>query len=218
MERVVKYVNDIFKQAGNSAEVKNQKEELIASLHDRIYDAMASGKSEDQAFDHAVSKLGDLSELTELLDGSHRTIFVNRLSLHQGLIAYAIIVLELVISGGLYMALPMSGKSPDAQQAMLMSLACALVASSIWPIAAAFAYYKKPNRVEKSEFNFRKQITIALVVSLAVSIAVIFINLKVIAFTADLAIWFWWPVLGIANWPLSLFIYNWLYKMKRYEA
>jgi hypothetical protein len=69
MERVIQFVNDKFKNVRNSPEIQAQKEELIATLHDKIRDAMLLGKTKEQAFSQAVSTLSDMDELTEMLDG-----------------------------------------------------------------------------------------------------------------------------------------------------
>lgn len=218
MEKVIKYVNDRFRISGNSKEVQNQKEELIASLHDKIHDAMSKGKTEDEAFAAAVASLDGLEELTEALDGKHRMLFVNRLNFHHSLFMFAVIALELLLGIAVCMMLINAGSSSVISNATLLGLSIALFASAIIPIVSGIIYGSNAKKADKVAFDFRKAITGALFGWLAISLGLAIINIAILPLMDVKVIWFIWPMIGISNWPVSLIIYNILYKSKRYEV
>jgi hypothetical protein len=230
MERVIKFVNEQFKHAGNSREVQNQKEELIASLHDKIFDAMSRGKSEDKAFDDAMHSLGSMEELTEELSGKRRTVYVNRLNFDHSLIAFGLIMLEIRACGAYYLMGWVT--CPSGQQSWLdmpyfdthtvivtfIGIGIALFATTIYPLVCGIIYRKNPGKVKQVEFDFHKRITIAFIGWLAVLLGLAIINMAPIPKDAGPVIWFIWPMIGVANWPLSLVVYNKLFKSRRYVA
>lgn len=249
MERVAKYVNEKFKYAGNSREVQNQKEELIASLHDKIHDMMAQGKSEDEAFADAVFSMGSLEELTEALDGRRRTVYVNRLNFHHGLLVFAAIALEILAFGAYSLPKywPILSNAQTASyiiqqvSAMFIGLGIAVFSVAIWPLVCGILYRSNPVKAEQVVFDFKKRITVALVGWLAISLGLALVNFAFPAYTdleannvldrllavvtdpaQDMPIkmiyWFIFPMIGVSNWPISILIYNLLFKNKRYLA
>lgn len=214
MERVIKYVNEKFKYSGNTIEVQNQKEELIASLHDKIYDVMSKGKTEDDAFKEAVASLDELAELTEALDGRHRKLYVNRLNFHHGLITFAVIALELL--AGIVLFLLGKSNGIEADTSAVVGMFVALFVMVIISLVYSFIFVSNPKKTDRVEFNFRKAFTASIIGWLALSILLTIINIATLPLMDEKVIWFIWPMIGISNWPIALIIYNILYKSKKY--
>ena len=63
MQRISKYVNDLFYDVVEDDKVREQKEELRIHLTERVNDYMAAGLSFDEAFEAAKGGLGDPEEL-----------------------------------------------------------------------------------------------------------------------------------------------------------
>lgn len=228
MERVVKYVNEKFRNAGHSKEVQNQKEELIADLHDKIHEAMSRGKSEDEAFNGAVASLGEMEELTEALNGKRRTVYINRLNFHHSLLTFGLIALAILGCGAFYLAGWLTDRHGqqswhdmpyfDTHTAIVIfiGLGIALFAMAIWPLVCGIIYGTNPGKVKQLESGFRQRITVAMVGWLAVSLGLTFINMAPIEKAAGPVIWFIWPLIAITDWPISVVIYNILFKREKY--
>lgn len=56
-------LNELFENAPQTSRARELKEELLANLMDRYNDLVASGKSEEEAFNIALSGIGDIDEL-----------------------------------------------------------------------------------------------------------------------------------------------------------
>jgi hypothetical protein len=230
MEKVIRHVNEMFKHAGNSKEVKSQKEELITDLHDKILDLMSQGKSEDEAFQDAITSMDGLEELTEVLSGKHRTIYINRLKFRHSLMTFGLITLEIVACGAFYLFGWLT--LPDGQQSYMdmpyfdmhtviitfVGLGIALLATAIFPIVRGLIYKKNPEKVIHVEFDFSKKMMVAVIGWIAVLLGLTIINIAPIEKDAGPVIWFQWPIIAISNLPISIIIYNMLYKSKRYSA
>lgn len=66
-DKIKKYVDHLFVDINDTKQLRELKEEISANLLEKINDLVASGKSENEAFDKAVSGLGDMGELVENL-------------------------------------------------------------------------------------------------------------------------------------------------------
>ena len=243
MDRVVQYINEKFKHAGKSKAVLNQKEELIASLHDKVTDLMAQGKTEDDAFREAVTSLDGLEELTEALGGRSRMVYINRLKFHHSLLVFAVITLEILAC---YLFLPFRQDAscilPDSTNPLLalsMFLGPVLLAVVAYPLICAILCMRKPQQARLVAFDFRKLMTGALIGWLAFSLFLFAVNvafpphyrleyiflhetastpfvLGPFDFGIGIVFWFFYPMIGIFAWPVSILIYNLLFKNKRY--
>jgi hypothetical protein len=184
MEKIEKYVND--------KEVQNQKEELIAGLHDRMRDAMTSGKTEQEAFNEAVASLSGLEELAVALDGKRRTVYINRLNFHHSLITFAIIAL-VILACGVYIRMDyqpvVKAQLLRAHDVMypfiynlqpmfvaLYGLAIALFITLVWPVARGIMRLLNPARTQRIAFDFGKSLAVALVGWLAISVLLLGVN------------------------------------------
>ncbi|MBQ7383562.1 MAG: DUF4097 family beta strand repeat protein [Clostridia bacterium] len=64
-EKLKQYVELLFAGAANNERNNELKEELLGNLYDRYDDFVASGMSEEEAYNNSISSIGDLSELLE---------------------------------------------------------------------------------------------------------------------------------------------------------
>lgn len=62
-EKFRKKVDELFENAPETNRSRELKEELLANLMDKYNDLLASGKGEDEAFNIAISGIGDVDEL-----------------------------------------------------------------------------------------------------------------------------------------------------------
>jgi len=56
-------LNELFENAPQTSRARELKEELLANLMDRYNDLLASGKSEEEAFNIAIAGIGDIDEI-----------------------------------------------------------------------------------------------------------------------------------------------------------
>lgn len=62
-EKFRKKLDELFENAPETNKVRELKEELLANLMDKYNDLIASGRSEEEAFNIAISGIGDVEEL-----------------------------------------------------------------------------------------------------------------------------------------------------------
>jgi hypothetical protein len=242
MDRIAKYVNEKFKHAGSSMVILNQKKEMIAGLQDKMRDLMAGGKSEDEAFKEVVASLGGMEELTEALNGRHRTVYINRLKFHHSLWVIATIMLEALVC---FLFLPFRQDaagilpySTNPTLALSMFLGPMLLAIAVYPLVCGIVCAKRPQQAQLVAFNFRKFLTFALIGWLTISLFLFAVNMAFPPHYADeymylhdtpfvlgpfdigigVVFWFIYPVMVLLTWPISILIYNLLFKSKRYLA
>ena len=228
MDRVVKYVNAKLKHAGHTKEVQSQKEELVTGLREKITDAMSHGKTESEAFNEAVASLDGMEELTEALNRKRSTVYVNRLNFHHSLMTFGLIALEILACGCYYLIGWLT--LPPGQQSWLdmpyfdletvvgtfVGLGIVLSATTICPLIRGILYRVNPGKVKLVEFNFKQKLRDASVGLLVIFIALTIINVAPIEKFAGPMIWFIWPLIGATNWPISVIIYDRLFKNERY--
>ena len=74
-QRIISFVNKLFKDVPKRNVVIEQKEELQSHMEERIREYMANGSSFDDAFQRAKDDLGDVDELIREIEkksGSHK--------------------------------------------------------------------------------------------------------------------------------------------------
>jgi hypothetical protein len=64
-ERFREKLNELFENAPETHRARELKEELLANLMDRYNDLISAGKTEEDAFNIAISGIGDIDELTK---------------------------------------------------------------------------------------------------------------------------------------------------------
>lgn len=62
-KRLKQYIDFLFSEAGNDSRANEIKEEIYSNTLDRYRDVLAQGKNENEAFNIAVSGIGDVSAL-----------------------------------------------------------------------------------------------------------------------------------------------------------
>lgn len=61
--KIEAHVNALFANTSNGSNVLDIKEELLANLNEKYDDLIASGRSEEEAFAHVISGIGDINSL-----------------------------------------------------------------------------------------------------------------------------------------------------------
>ncbi len=67
METIRNYLENMFANLPNSAEVKRAKDELLQMMEDKYNELIEEGKSENEAVGCVISEFGNLDELAEVL-------------------------------------------------------------------------------------------------------------------------------------------------------
>lgn len=104
-EKLNRKIDELFQNAPNTNRAKELKEELLANLIDKYKDLIASGKSEDDAYNIAISGIGDVDELIRGLKANDSFSYENLqktsqknalvLSISVGLYIMSVVVLIL---------------------------------------------------------------------------------------------------------------------------
>ncbi len=68
--RIKNYVNDLFADIYETRQLLELKEEICSNLLEKIRDLIGDGYGENEAFNRAISDLGDMGELIEGLKGA----------------------------------------------------------------------------------------------------------------------------------------------------
>lgn len=107
-DRLRNKVDELFVNAPRTRRANDLKEELLANLIDKYNDLIASGKSEDEAYNNVIDGIGDVNELLRGLKESdvfnyekaekERKKFALILSVSVGLYILSVIVLILGVS------------------------------------------------------------------------------------------------------------------------
>lgn len=105
-EKLRNSVEELFKNAPKTHRANELKEELLANLIDKYDDLVSSGKNEEEAFNIAISSIGDVDELIEGLKEKdvfnynqvqkHRKKSALILSISIGLYIMSVVVLILL--------------------------------------------------------------------------------------------------------------------------
>lgn len=78
-DKIKRYVDDLFSDIYDTKQLHELKEEVSANLLEKINDFIASGDDREEAFNKAVSGLGDMSELVENLRTASETKFAENI-------------------------------------------------------------------------------------------------------------------------------------------
>lgn len=68
MEKIKKYVNEIFKDAPKTNKAEEIKEELLLDLTEKYNDLIKEGKTKTEAYSEVISGIGDTTELIDSLN------------------------------------------------------------------------------------------------------------------------------------------------------
>lgn len=67
MEKLEKYINELFQDAPKTKKVRELKDELTCDLEEKYKDLIKDGKSEQVAYREVISGIGDIEELLSTL-------------------------------------------------------------------------------------------------------------------------------------------------------
>jgi len=206
------YLNGIQKRYPATQEVREQIEELRDTLHMKAEELQAQGVPYDEASKRAVTELGDVTPLLDQVAGNIRTVYVNRLNRKIALLVSACILEEYLL--GWLIGL-LSSYTPGAQQFPIFAsfALMLLICLSVWPLVAYLIYRKQPDKTGIVTLNFRRQIRNAILIWLGISIVLV-----IIALLPYSSLWLMLPIIGVVNWPISIFIYHRLLVGGRYDA
>jgi len=68
MEKIKKYVNELFKDAPKTNKTEELKEELLLDLNEKYNDLIKEGKTKTEAYNEVISGIGDTTELINSLN------------------------------------------------------------------------------------------------------------------------------------------------------
>ena len=210
MSAINDYLNNIKKQYPNTAAVSEQIEELRDTLHTKTEELQAGGLPYTDAANAAIASLGDVSELFAEVAGQVRTVFVNRLNRDNALLCTSIILAEFLIA---WLAAVLFF-SAEVWPVFGYSLVALLIGVGIWPVITLGTYRRSPDKTGTVSMPYPKQLYIALAGWGAVSLIVVSVN-AIMGFDT---VWFFWPVIGVTNWPMNIYNYHRQLTGGRYDA
>jgi hypothetical protein len=113
-DRIQRYVNQLFADIYETKQLHELKEEVIQHLTEKVKDFIAAGKSEDEAFQDAISSLGDMSELIDSLkkvsyekmeEDPYEKLPLNRKHIFGYLVAIGLMLFAIMVAGITYLQL-----------------------------------------------------------------------------------------------------------------
>jgi len=210
MSVISDYLSKLKRQYPNTQAVHEQLEELRDTLHIKTEEYQSQGLNYNDAAKAAIDSLGDVTPLLEEVAGNVKSVYVNKLNWNNSLFCTLIILAEFMMSWLGY-ALFTGNFIPLGY--FSVTLLILLISISIWPIITVIQYRKEPDRISTVEMPFRKNMRTAILGWLSISVFLFIVNLAIGA-----PVWFQWPVIGIATWPLNIFLYHRQLMGGRYNA
>ena len=211
MGTISDYLNGIQKKYPDTQAVREQLEELRDTLHLKAEDLQAQGLLYEDASRKAITDLGDITPLLDQVSGNVKTIYVNRINRDNARLCTLFIVAEFLLGwlGFLLFAYPNRYTGYFFLSVLLLGISI-----SIWPIIASVTYKRDPDKVAVTQMPYKKLLHTALLAWAAISVLLFFINV----FVPQSGAWFMWPVIGISNWPLNIWLYHRQLISGRYDA
>ncbi len=201
MSVISDYLSGLKRQYPGTQAVNEQLEELRDTLHIKTEEYQSKGYNYDEAARAAIDSLGDVSPLLDEVAGNIKNVYVNKLNKNNAILSTIIILAEFLL--GWLVFYVVSGTS-GLYKEFLYSLLALLIGICIWPAIAYMQYRKEPGKISVLEMPFRKLMRTALIGWLSLSVILFAVNM----FTNDSVIWFVWPVIGISNWPVNIYLYH----------
>lgn len=210
MSVISDYLSKLKRQYPNTQDVQEQLEELRDTLHIKTEEYQSQGLNYNDAAKAAIDSLGDVTPLLEEVAGNVKNVYVNRLNKSNAILCTLIILGEFMMAWLGYslitgMHVPIGYFS--------VSLLIILISTSVWPIISMIQYRKNADKISVVEMPFRKLMRTALIGWLSISAFLFVVNVLV-----GIPIWFPWPVIGIATWPVNIFLYHRQLMGGRYDA
>lgn len=206
------YIKGISRRYPDTKAVREQIEELRDTLHLKTEELQAQGKPYDYAAREAIDSMGDLTPLLEEVSGNVRTVRINRLSRNYALSISAILYAEF-ITAWLMVLISRVGEIYYLTAPCCISLFILIMGLGIWLLVLVVALKRRPDRTKVVEFPYRKLMRTALLGWAGVSAFMFVINLM-----TPSSVWFYWFLIGAANWPLGVWLYHRQLTGGRYDA
>jgi hypothetical protein len=210
------YLNGIQKRYPDTKEVREQIEELRDTLHMKAEELQAQGQPYEEASKRAVQELGDVTPLLDQVAGNMRNVYVNRLA-RGNAIADSCVIFGTYLFGWLIFLLSTYHSGNEYIMRFLTLTVLVIVGLGIWPLTAHLKYRRQPDKVDVVTMRYRRHIKIALFSWLGLTAVLAIVNAPMM-YTGYSGIWFIFPMIGIANWPLSIWLYHRQLTGGRYDA
>lgn len=203
------YLIAVKRRYPDTEEVREQIEELRDTLHLKTEDLQAQGKTYDEAAREAIESIGDITPLLDEVSGNVKTVYINRFRRNNALASSALLYVIFITVWALIL---LSTQEYLFGQFFVSALVL-FAGLGIWALITQTAYRREPEKTAIVEFSFRKQIRMALIGWLSLSFLLFTLNLLMPS-----SVWFYCPMIGIANWPLYIFLYHKQLTGGRYDA
>ncbi len=210
MSVISDYLMKLEKHYPDTQAVREQLEELRDTLHIKTEEYQSQGMSYNDAAKAAIASLGDVEPLLDEVSGNVRNVYVNRLGRMNAIFCAVIIIAEFMMAWIVYSLITVQ---PLYATSFFLSLLVLLVAISIWPITTIIRYRKEPDKISVVEMPYRKQMRTALLGWLGISVFLFVVNCII-----GRAVWFQWPLIGIATWPINIYLFHRQLIGGRYDA
>ena len=210
------YLNRIEKRYPATQEVREQIEELRDTLHMKTEELQAQGIPYDAASKRAVEELGDVTPLLDQVAGNMRTVYISRLA-RSNAIADSFAIFGTYLFGWLMFLLSTRHEGYEFVLPFLILTGLVVVCLGIWPLTAHLNYCRQPDKVDVITMRFRRHMKIALSSWLGITVVLAIINIPML-WSGFSGVWFIWPMVGIANWPISIWLYHRQLISGRYDA
>ena len=194
MQSVEYYVKGLFRNANGSEELSEQKEELTTHLIDRIEDLQKTGLAYEEAFEKAVSGLGNIDELIDTLTGKKIRI------------PFYKIVFFVMLAGFLYGIFYLGCMFKN----YFFGMPVLFIGTIMTPAFLAYffpffyfsiRYFKFKNKSAVVDFPHIRETVFSFVGWFVISAVCIVGNVLLIRFKYSEYFWAWMPTMGVFTWP-----------------
>lgn len=212
MSVISDYLSALKRQYPNTQDVQEQLEELRDTLHIKAEEYQSQGLNYNDAAKAAIDSLGDVTPLLEEVAGNVKNVYVNRLNKNNALFCTLIILAEFLL--GWFVFITLTDKSQIIMDFFYSSSAL-LLGICVWPAISIIQYLKQPKKAGIVEMQFKKLMWSSVIGWLIISFILFAINFWLIK---TRYMWFPWPMIGIATWPINIFLYHRQLMGGRYDA
>ena len=200
------YLNGIEKGYPATREVREQIEELRDTLHMKAEELQAQGVTYEEASKRAVDELGDVTPLLDQVAGNMRTVYINQLA-RANAIADSCAMSGTYLFGWLMFLLSTNKPGNEFILPFILLTGLFIVGLGIWPLTAHLNNRRQPDKVDIVTIRYRHHKKIALYSWLGITVVLAIVNIPMIT-TQNSGVWFIFPMIGIANWPLNIWLYH----------
>ena len=210
MSVISDYLSKLKKRYPKTQAVSEQLEELRDTLHIKTEEYQSQGLNYDDAAQAAINSLGDITPLLDEVSGNVRNVYVNRLGRNNAVYCTLIILAEYLLG---WVGFSLATYQPIYPGYFFSYLLILLVGLSLWPLVLQIQYHKEREKISVVEMPFRKMMRMAVLCWLGLSAVLFIVNCLI-----GSPVWFPWPVIGIATWPINIYLYHRQLTGGRYDA